>query len=202
MTKRNIFRDRASARKQSGFTLIEVLISTVVLTVGLVTLLGVFGYAVATAQTSQLDLIAKMLADEAMESIFNARDTSQNTTNSGQILDTWTNIQNTSNGGIFLDNFQPIKMSGNDGLVGTVNDQTDPACNGAYRCLTTPGKDGILGTADDVKIPLGNFQRQIQIAPLGNRGDLKTVTITIRYTVPGLMKTKQYVLSANISQYR
>jgi Tfp pilus assembly protein PilV len=65
------------------------MVSMVVLTVGLVTLLGVFGLAVATTQTSQEDLIAKGLADEALESIVTARNTSQLS---------WDQIQNVGTG--------------------------------------------------------------------------------------------------------
>jgi len=45
---------KARARKQaeSGFSLIEVMVSMVILTVGLVSLLGVFGLAMASTQTS------------------------------------------------------------------------------------------------------------------------------------------------------
>jgi len=60
-----------------GFSLIEVVISMAILTVGLVSLLGVFGLAMASTQTSQQDMIAKQLADEALESIITARNTTQ-----------------------------------------------------------------------------------------------------------------------------
>ena len=67
----------ADARRESGFSLIEVMISMAVLTVGMVSLLGVFGLAMASTQTSQQDMIAKQLANEALESIVTARNTSQ-----------------------------------------------------------------------------------------------------------------------------
>src|SRR6202011_4732020 len=66
-----------SKRAERGFSLLEVVISMVVLTVGLVSLLGVFGLAMASTQTSQQDMIAKQLANEALESVVTARDTSQ-----------------------------------------------------------------------------------------------------------------------------
>ena len=68
---------RPRGAAQSGFSLIEVMISMVVLTVGLVSLLGVFGLAMASTQTSQQDMIAKQLADEEYESIVTARNTTQ-----------------------------------------------------------------------------------------------------------------------------
>src|SRR5271165_2302778 len=68
---------RAPKPAESGFSLIEVMISIAVLTVGMVSLLGVFGLAMASTQTSQQNLIAKQIADESLESIVTARNTSQ-----------------------------------------------------------------------------------------------------------------------------
>ena len=70
---------KARARKQaeSGFSLIEVMISMVVLTIGLLAVLATLGVTMAATQTSQEDMIARQVASEAMESIFNARNTSQ-----------------------------------------------------------------------------------------------------------------------------
>ena len=51
------FRSRKQA--EEGFSLIEVLISMVILTVGMVSLLGVFGLAMSTTQASQQNMIAK-----------------------------------------------------------------------------------------------------------------------------------------------
>ena len=44
---------KSQATKQRGFTLVEVLISMVVLTIGLVSLLGIFAMAMAKTQGSQ-----------------------------------------------------------------------------------------------------------------------------------------------------
>jgi len=69
----------ASLRKtdQSGFSLLEVMISMVILAVGLLATLAALGITIGAGQTSQEDMIARQLASEAMESIFNARNTSQ-----------------------------------------------------------------------------------------------------------------------------
>src|SRR5271154_1319297 len=101
--------DRRRAQTQLGFSLLEVVISMAILTVGLVSLLGVFGLAMASTQTSQQDMIAKQLANEAMESLVTARNTSQlgwdDIQNSGS-----TNCPNSgaSSCGIFLSGSQPI----------------------------------------------------------------------------------------------
>ena len=179
--------------KQKGFTLIEVLISMVLLTIGFVALLGVFGMAMATTQTSQQNMIAKQLASEAMESIFTAR----NTTQLG-----WGQIDNVSNGGSFVDAqpWYPIDQSGADGIVGTNDD-------GPAEVLNEPGPDGIMGTADDIAVPLTNYQRKITISTVNDSSgnpipSLREVTVTIRYTTPGFAFPKTYVLTSYISQYR
>jgi len=68
---------RAANRAEGGFSLLEVVISMAILTVGMVSLLGVFGLAMSSTLTSQQDMIAKELANEALESIITARNTSQ-----------------------------------------------------------------------------------------------------------------------------
>ena len=77
-------------RQQLGFTLLEVLISMFVLTVGLVSMLGVFATAMAATQTAQQDMIAKQLAQQAMETIYTARETANIT---------WDQIQNVGGAG-------------------------------------------------------------------------------------------------------
>ena len=184
---------RVRKQAERGFSLLEVVISMAVLTVGLVSLLGVFGLAMASTQTSQQDMIAKQLANEALESIVTARNTSQVT---------WAQVQNVANGGIFLDGTTSIYLPGADGIVGT----TDDAVAGE-QTLTEPGADGIFGTADDVQIPLTGYQRTILISQvLDSSGNvvptLRGVNITMQYTTSQAKLPKTYVLSSFISQYR
>ena len=184
------------SRDQRGFTLIEVLVSIFVLMIGLVSLLGVFGIAIATTQTAQEDMIAKQLAQEAMESIYTARETANIQ---------WVQIQNVGTGqvpdGIFVTGLQPIKQAGADGIFGTADDAA-----ALPETLTLPGADGIVGTPDDVNQSLTNFQRSIAITAVISNGstvfDLRTITITIQYTTPQRRVPKTYVLSGFISQYR
>ena len=62
---------------EAGFSLVEVLFAAVILMVGLLSMVAVFGYAVAATQTVQEDQIAKQKAQELLENIFTARDTQQ-----------------------------------------------------------------------------------------------------------------------------
>jgi prepilin-type N-terminal cleavage/methylation domain-containing protein len=192
-------RNSSGSQSERGFTLIEVMIAIALLMIGLLSMLAVFGVAMASTQTAQSDMIAKQIAQEAMESIFTARDTS---------AISFAQIQNIPSG-IFNTGFTQILAAGPDGLEGTADDVAgnvvNPKCPGPSRCLILPGPDGILGTADDVYLPLNNFTRQIAITPLtdafGNTyGNLRLVTITVNYTAGRFNKT--YTMSEYISQYR
>lgn len=181
---------RHDRKRSSGFGLIESMISIVVLTIGLVGLLSVFSFALATAQSSQQDMIAKQLADSAMESIFTARETAQLQ---------WLQIQNVGAGttpdGIFLTGFQSVQGGGANGILGTTDD------SGA-EVLRSTGPDGIVGTADDVTTSLSSFQRQIQLEAIAGNPGLRKVTITVRYRNPKTNTMKNYVLAGYISMYR
>jgi type IV pilus modification protein PilV len=195
---------RHGKRTDSGFSLIEVMISMAVLTVGLVSLLGVFGLAMATTQTSQQDMIAKQLANEASESIVTARNTAQIN---------WDDLQNSGSTscpltgaatcGIFLTGAQQIYNAGADGIYGTTDDSTA----GSRQTLRDPGPDGIFGTSDDILIPLTGYTRTIQISPVydaqGNLvSTLRAVNITMQYATPQMKVSKTYVLNSYISQYQ
>jgi hypothetical protein len=183
---------RLRKRAESGVSLLEVVISIAVLTVGMVSMLGVFGLAMAATQTSQSDMIAKQLANESYESIVTARNTSQIT---------WAMLQNVSNGGIFIDGAQPIYNAGADGIYGTADDAV-----AGEQTLQDPGPDGVYQTVDDVLIPLTGYQRTILIGPVldasGNVvATLRSVTITVQYNTPQVKTGKTYILNSFISQY-
>ncbi len=165
----------------------------VILTVGLVSLLGVMGIAMAATQSSGQLAVSKQLANEAMEGILTARESSNLN---------WSQIQNTGTGGVFLPGMNPIYNSGTDGIVDTADDSAS-----GYQTLQLPGPDGIYNTADDQFLPLSNYQRQISIqdatddngVPLGN---LRSVTITVQYQPPQFKIPQTYVLTTYISPYR
>jgi prepilin-type N-terminal cleavage/methylation domain-containing protein len=194
---------RADRKAEEGFSLLEVVISMAILTVGMVSLLGVFGLAMATTQTSQQDMIAKQLANEAYESIMTARNTSQMN---------WDNIQNVNSTncpetgaascGIFLSGLQPMYNSGADGIFGTADD----AASGE-ETIQDPGPDGVFQTADDTFIPLTGYQRQITISPLYDAGGnmittLRSTTITVQYQTPQTRTAKTYSLNSFISEFQ
>ncbi len=196
-----------------GFSLLEVVISMAVLTVGMVSLLGVFGLAMASTQTSQQDMIAKQLANEAYESIVTARNASQITFDDIQnVGSTYCPITSASSCGIFANGLQAMYQAAGagttgtcvtyEGILGTTCDVGQPE-----QTLQDPGADGIFYTADDTFIPLTGYQRSILISPLyDSSGSLissvRSITITMQYTT-GQMKTpKTYILNSLISQYQ
>ena len=183
-----------SSHLQRGFSLLEVVISMAILTIGLVSLAGVFGLAMASTQESQQDMIAKQIANEALESIVTARNTAQIT---------WDAVQNTSDGGIFLNGFQQAYKPAGDGILGTADDVT----GAQYVTITEPGPDGVYGTSDDILLPLSNYQRQVQILPVLAAGGaidptLRIINVSVQYNAPRTRVPKTYVLSSFISQFR
>jgi prepilin-type N-terminal cleavage/methylation domain-containing protein len=187
---------------QGGFSLIEVMFSIVIMTVGLLAVIATFATAIKATSSAQEDLVARHKALDGLESIYTAR-------NSQQLP--FASIDNTSNGGIFKGGAQPLLCAGPDGLVGTgddvacTNPNTGAACPGGVECLVLPGPDGVLGTADDVTQSLSNFNRTITfnqvLLPSGQvNTNLIAVTIAVTYTKPGWPATT-YTVNSLISSY-
>jgi prepilin-type N-terminal cleavage/methylation domain-containing protein len=192
--------------KDEGFTLIEVMIAIVVMSIGLLAVIASLATAVAATQSGEEDLIARQKALEAMESIYTAR-------NSQQIP--FSAVANVSNGGIFVNGAQTMKCAGPDGLVNTGDDVSCTTSSGATcpdggaECMVLPGPDGILGTADDVTMSLGNFTREITIGPTyyptgPNAGtvnpNMMGISVTVSYTKAG-MPPRSYTATGLISSY-
>lgn len=194
---------RTDARKvEGGFTLIEVMIAIVVMSVGLLAVIASFATAISATQSAEEDLIARQKVLEAMESIYTAR-------NAQQIP--FASVANVSAGGIFLDGAQPMKCAGPDGLVGTGDDvncttQAGANCpNGGAECMVLPGPDGILGTGDDVTMSIGNFARTITVTPVllasgAVNNNMMAISITVSYTKAGL-PARSFTANGLISAY-
>ena len=174
-------------RTQKGFTFIEVLIALGVLTFGVLSLVSIFTQGLRASYQTQIQYIAQQKAQEALETIFTARDTK---------LLSWAQIANVSKGGVFKDNAQPLCASGPDGLFGTVDDLTS-----SPDVITIgPGPDGVFGTSDDVVINLNPWMtRTIAITPVATTPNLNQVTITINWTFQG--QSSSYVIVSYISNY-
>lgn len=200
---RKITQRNFSTNRESGFSLLEVLISIFVLTIGLLGLLGVMGMAMASTQSSEQLAIAKRLANEALESVLTARETAN--VQWSQIANGTCAVGDPSGCGIFLSTPQPINLPGADGIVGT----SDDAAAGP-QILDSPGADGVFHNScpagPDICTSLTNYTRTITIAPFSSGGvadaNLDTITITVTYTNPQFKAPQNYVLQTLISQYR
>ena len=173
--------------KKAGFTLIEAMISILVLSVGILALGAVYAQGIYYTGLSQYDYIADKKAEQAVEAIFTARDT--------KILK-WADIQNVSQGGVFMDGAQPILVPGADGLVGDQNDAGSPD----ELVIVGPGPDGVFGTADDETIDVNPWMtRTITFSAITNEPNLRQITVTINYKVG--QNTRTYTLVSYISAF-
>ena len=185
----NDLQQRRGRDQADGFSLVEMIIAMGVLSVALLSLVGVFAMSVQQMTASTPMLIAREKARETVESVHAARDT-------GEFA--WNTILNVANGGVFLNGAQPLRRPGIDGLVNTADD-------GAIETIVKPGNDGILSTADDQIVTLYDFTRQVEITPLNYDGtttlnpNLRQVVVTVRYKVENAWRN--YRLVTFISSY-
>jgi prepilin-type N-terminal cleavage/methylation domain-containing protein len=178
---------KSRPNKRAGFTLIEVMVAMVVLSLGVLSLVSITTQGLRASYQTQIQYIAQQKAQEAMESIFTARDTR---------LYTSAAINNVSQGGIFMDGPRPLCAAGPDGLFGTADDD----CTNPDSIVIAPGPDQIFGTADDIAISLNPWMtRTIAIAPAANTVNLKTITVTITWTFEGQSAT--YQIASFISNF-
>lgn len=166
---------------ESGFSLVETMVSILVLSVGVLGLSQAFVSGVRKANGSPYEVLATQKAAEAIESVFAARDSH---------TISWAQMKNVANGGVFLNVATQMKSAGADGIVNTADD-------GAVETFLLPGKDGTVGNADDRTFSLEGFTRKIVIVELS--GFLREITVTITYPAEG--QTKTYTVTALISQY-
>jgi type II secretory pathway pseudopilin PulG len=97
-------------QQESGFSLVETLISMGVLTVGALGMAAVFAQGLQQVGSSPNELLATQKAAEAIESVFSARDS--------RTL-TWAQVRNTNDGGIFLGTATNMNLAGADGILNT-----------------------------------------------------------------------------------
>jgi prepilin-type N-terminal cleavage/methylation domain-containing protein len=174
-----------------GFSLVEVMVAILVLTVGVLSLAGTVGLALLTVGSSSAMLIAREKAREAIESVHSARDT-------GEL--SWSRVRNVADGGAFQNGPQDVRIPGPDGLVNTADD-------GTIEVLRAPGVDNLLNTADDTLTTLAHefYQREIIITPLTFDGsaavnpNLRQIVVTVSYKVRATWRT--YTLTTFVSSY-
>jgi type II secretory pathway pseudopilin PulG len=172
-------RQRKISCQLAGFTLIEAMMSIIILSFGVLSLAAVYAQGIMFASLTQYDYIAEKKAEEAIETIFTARDT--------KIL-TWVQIQNVSLGGVFIDGPQPLLDPGPDGLVGTADD------------VAGLPDSIIVGPGPTAVVNLNPWMtRTIAIAPVTGETNLRQITITMNYQVGRIKRT--YTLISYISTF-
>lgn len=196
--RRTVMNARMRRRNQAGFTLIETMIATLVLSIGLLGLAGILAQGLAYMNVSQYEYIAQQKAAETVESIFTARD-------QGQL--TWTTICNVGSsvcsGGIFLTGALPLCDPNTDGILGTQDDYVSGACPDAAHTdsILLPNSTGVFGTSP-ARIPLTNFgfKRTITISSVTGISNLRTIQVTITYR-SGRWPSMSYTLTSAISNF-
>ena len=177
-TSGGVNRTRVS-RVQAGISLMETMISTLILGIGVLAAAQTMITGVTAVIISQDQLVAKQKAREALESIFTARNT-QNVV--------WADVRNVSDGGIFVEGLQALREGGADGIINTADDPV------TLETLRFPGPDGVFDSADDETRSLARFQRSITISDVMLDAttvdpDIRQIEIQIQYSVRGFQRT-------------
>ncbi len=167
-------RQQRQLHSESGVTILEMVVSMLILTVGLLGLAAAIGYAVTVSNKGRNLTNTKLLVVSTLEQMENLRNTEQLTF--GQIA----NVGSVDNTGAprnfsgFPPGLQPLSRNpGPDGIFGTTDDLINTV-NSTY------------GDGDDFTDPtlaLSGFSRQIAITSLNP--NLKRIEVTVQYTDPG-----------------
>ncbi|MDQ2937812.1 MAG: prepilin-type N-terminal cleavage/methylation domain-containing protein [Acidobacteriota bacterium] len=163
---------RTNRSDEAGFSLLEMVVAMLILTIGLLGVASAISYALSASNRGRGVTNAKMLVVsilEQMETLRNTRDLS------------FDEISNTQVTGSTFTGF--------------------PYTDGEFRLVSTvPGADGIFGTADDLKVGTTDdlslarpgVSRQIKITPFPTNPNLKKIQVTLRYS-PNGGETKELV---------
>lgn len=163
--------DSQRRHSEQGFSLLEMVVAMVILTVGLLGVASAIGYALMASNSGRAITNSKLLVVAALEQMETLR-------NSGQLnFDEISNVQqpNSTFAG-FPTTFLPVSsVPGPDGIFGTGDDTSIDA-----------GVDGVWGTADDIKDPtliVPGATRQVVITSLSST--LKKIQVTLKYSASG-----------------
>jgi prepilin-type N-terminal cleavage/methylation domain-containing protein len=157
--------------REDGFTLLEMVVAMVILTVGLLGVASAIGYSLMASNRGRGVTNSKMIIVSTLEQMETLRDTGQ--LNFDEISNS--RVQGSSFMG-FPSDFRSVStVPGPDGVFGTADDLS-----------IGTGADGYFGTADDVidtsRIRPG-VQRQIIITEINPL--LKKIQVTLRYSPNG-----------------
>jgi len=156
---------------EAGVTILEMVVSMLILTVGLLGLAASIGYAVTVSNRGRNLTNTKLVAVSLLEQMETLRNTEQLT------FDQIANAGAVDNTGApwdfagFPTGFQSLSANpGPDGIFGTSDD------------FISPGADNIYGTGDDftdTSLAVAGYSREIVITNLNT--NLKRIQVTVRY---------------------
>ena len=171
---------------QGGFSLLEMVVATLILTIGLLGVASAISYALAVTNrgrsiTNTKQLVVSML--EQMETVRNTKRLSFGQIANVGAVDNSDAPRDAAGNPINFAGFPPGTLpvtfnTGPDGLHGTSDDLTDA------------GPDRIYGTPDDFNNPAlaqPGYSRQLTITPLN--ANLKKIQITLTYQNNGRTET-------------
>jgi type II secretory pathway pseudopilin PulG len=143
---------------ESGFSLVETIVSTAVLTVGALGMAAVFTQGLQSTATSPNELLATQKAAEAIESVYSARD--------ARTL-TWAQVRNVANGGVFLNDATDMNLAGADGILNT-GDQNETLESDNLERFTrqiriTDLTDDLRSITVTIRYPAGSSFRTYQL---------------------------------------
>lgn len=156
---------------EKGFSLLEMVVAMVILTVGLLGVASAIGYALMASNSGRAITNSKLLVVSALEQMETLRNSGQ--LNFGEISNSQ---QPNSTFAGFPNTFLPVStVPGPDGIFGTADDTS-----------IDKGVDGVWGTADDIKDPsliVPGATRQVLITSLTST--LKKIQVTLNYSPNG-----------------
>ncbi len=171
--KPNALKFKSSQKSENGFTMIEVIIAILVLTIGLLGTAAAITFALEFSSISKNVSNGKLVIVSSIEEIESLRNSQRleykQIENVGNVDNT--NSPNVFNG--FSTGFNDVSRSpGPDGVNGTDDD------------LLATGADGVYGTSDDFTDPTlirQGYRRRITITNLPGSETIKKIEVTVRY---------------------
>lgn len=163
---------RANKSGEAGFSLLEMLVAMIIITIGLLGVASAISYALIASNRGRGVTNAKMLVVSILEQMETLRNTRQ----------------------LSFEEISNIQVAGS-------NFTGFPYADGEFRPVSTvPGPDGIFGTVDDLSVngvenpslARPGVSRQIKITGFPSNPYLKRIQVTLRYS-PTSGETKELV---------
>jgi prepilin-type N-terminal cleavage/methylation domain-containing protein len=167
-------KNRLAKDSENGFTLLEVVVAILILTIGLMGTAAAITYALQFSTLSKNLTNAKLVIVASIEEIESLRNTQLLAYKQIENVGNVDNTDATNVFGGFSSGFKSISTKpGRDGINGTDDDLSIGA-----------GADGMWGTSDDVlnsSLARGGYSRQITITNLAGSTTLKKIEVKVRY---------------------